>query len=139
MLTGIFIGFVPDTQEVEGQEFCSSHIGQNLRRTAHQRKLYVRHVLTDRSNKRNTSYLALTAFNFFSKKIRIREQTPTLKDTLNFPVVREETPSKKNDFQRLFNLSSAKLFEVTNDVWSVSGEFRCRHLTLPSRSAVRAQ
>ena len=48
-------------------------------------------------------------------------------------------PSQKNDFQRHLKLPSAKLFEVTNDVWSVSGEFMCRHLTLPSRSAVRAQ
>ena len=42
--------------------------------------------------KRDTSYLLLlTFFDFFRKKIRMREETLTLGDTL--PTMREETPS----------------------------------------------
>ena len=46
---------------------------------------------------------------FLSKTIRKREQTPTLKDTLFFGVMREETRQKKMYFLRHFKLPNVKL------------------------------
>ena len=64
-------------------------------------------VHSARSNNRDTSHLVLTAFDL--NKIRLREETPTLKDIL--PPVREETLSqKKNDFWRRLKLPNAELY-----------------------------
>ena len=50
-------------------------------RSRHLYRKHFLHVQTDRSNKRDTSYLFLTAFNYSNENIRMREEIATLKDT----------------------------------------------------------
>ena len=63
---------------------------------------------TDRSSKRNTSYLVLCAFDHCSKKMRMREETPTLKDTLILPIMRKEALPQAMFYLRHFEPSSVK-------------------------------
>ena len=66
-------------------------------------------VQTDRSNKRDTSFLVLHAVDYFNKGIRMPEETPTLKDILNLLEVREETLSQIISYIRHFELPSVTL------------------------------
>ena len=139
---GVFNG--NDTLAVDGHEICSTEIGKNLRGTWRQ-KVHVNRFTSreaqvdtckrkktlgwvDRSKKRDTSNLVL---DFFSKNIRIRKETPTLKDVLNLPAVRE-----KELFRRLLDLPNTRLLRRFLEHFGRSHVLSSR-CTL--RSATRAQ
>ena len=63
---------------------------------------------TDRSSKRNTSYLVHCAFDHCSKKMRMREETPTVKDTFILPIMRKETLSQAMFYLPHFEPPSVK-------------------------------
>ena len=141
---------MPYTQEVGGQEICSSQTGENLRSTSNQKFMSKGsnprmcksataegnscfHLQTDRSYNKDTPYSDLYAFDYFGKKIRMRAETPTLKGTRNLPTMWKETHSEKIYFhsphttlcKRRTNLGAFQPTSFASITWHLAASCTC--------------
>ena len=101
---------------------CPAHGRRMERRLAHRTGKYT-FPCADGSIKQEGHVvlrLVLTFFSNFNLKIRMREGTPTFKDTHNLSAVRKETLVAGEVFPATPRASERTAFEEKNDVWSTT-------------------